>query len=99
MLRQYILIHIAGVLMLLGFVAIGNCEETKAADAVGRTLQQFLSGPVQVQVRNEVTGEIGRFETQWTPTPSKTPPTRHPLDKPGILVEERCSATERGMSW
>lgn len=87
-----------------GITATNGIAEAYSADsaasiAVVRQVQQWLHGPVQVVIRNEVNGKTASFESKPNPTPADATATTHPLDTLGLSVAERYSPTDHGMAW
>ncbi len=82
--------------LVLVFVAGGG---TAAGPRVTPSLQQWLQGPVRVEVRNEVDGKTASFEVKPTTLPADSALPTRALDALGLSVTERFSATERGMAW
>lgn len=78
-----------------GAVSKGSEESLRVA----RQVQQWLQGPVRVEIRNEVDGKTASFEVKPTTLPADSALPKRVLDALGLSVTERFSATERGMAW
>ncbi len=87
-----------GLVMSLVIVCVAG-GETTAGPRATPSLQQWLQGPVRVEVRNEVDGKTASFEVKPTALPAASASPAHTLDALGLSVAERFSATERGMAW
>ncbi len=73
--------------------------EPAAGPRVARQLQDWLRGPVRLEIRNEVDKKTSSFEAKPVPAPAGANPTLHALNAIGLSVAERFSSTERGMAW
>ena len=68
MICRFVALHTACVCLFLNMVAAGHCENNStAALPVVQKLQQWLHGPMRVEVRNEVNGAVAAFETENNP--------------------------------